>query len=867
MTIAPSEVAPTTGLATGDGPLARLGLATRLALRELRGGLAGFRIFIACIALGVATIGGVGSLARALTDGIAAEGRTILGGDIDVSLIHREASAEEAAFLQGLGTHSTIATLRAMARLPDGAGQALVEAKAVDAAYPLVGTVTLTGGGPFTAAITPQGDGFGAVADPELLLRLGVAVGDVIELGRARLTITDTIETEPDRLSGGIDFGPRLLASREALDASGLVQPGSLVRWHTRITLPGQASDERVGAVVKEIEAAFPKAGWRVQARTEAAPGLTRNIERFAQFLTLVGLTALVVGGVGVANAVASFVDRKRPVIATLRTLGASGDLVVMIHLIEVMAIAGIGIAIGVVVGAVVPPVAGALLAGILPIPALNGIFPAQLALAVVYGVLTALAFSLWPLGRAHDVPPTTLYRDRSGAAVARPRRRYMIATAVAALALAGIAVLLAGDRIVAAAFVGGAAVAFALLRAVAAGVMALARRVPRKGAPELRLAVAAIHRPGALTPTVVLSLGLGLTLLVTLALIDGSLRNELTGRLPDRAPSFFFLDIQDAETPAFDALLAQAAPDATTRREAMLRGRLVALKGISATDYPAPPEAEWVLRGDRGITYSPTLPGGSTLTAGEWWPADYDGPPLVSFADELAGELGLKIGDDIRVNVLGREIDAKIANLRTVDWESLGINFVLVFSPNTFAGAPHTHLATLTLPDSATGAREQEILATVTGAFPTVTAIRVKDALDAVSGLVEDLALAVRAAAGVALASSVLVLAGALAASHAARIREAAILQTLGATRGRLVTAFALEYLLLGLSTAIFAIAAGSAAAWAVLTLVMDIPFAFDPLTAVAAAVAALVVTVGLGLVGTWRVLGHKLAPALRDL
>lgn len=867
MTIAPSEAAPASGYVAGEGPLARFALAVRLAFRELRGGLAGFRIFIACIALGVATIGGVGSLARALTDGIASEGRTILGGDIDVSLVHREASPEERAFLEGLGRHSTVATTRAMARLPDGGGQALVEAKAVDDAYPLVGSLTLAGGGPLAPAIAPTAEGFGAVADPELLSRLGIAVGDAVELGRTRLTITDTIATEPDRLSGGIDFGPRLLASRAALDASGLVQPGSLVRWHTRIALPGEASDEVVVATVKSIETAFPKAGWRVQARTEAAPGLTRNIERFAQFLTLVGLTALVVGGVGVANAVASFVDRKRPVIATLRTLGASGDLVVLIHLVEVMAIAGIGIAIGVVAGAVIPPIAGALLAGVLPIPALSGVFPQQLGLAVVYGVLTALAFSLWPLGRAHDVPPTTLYRDRSGAAATRPRRRYMFATAAAAVALAGIAVLLAGDRIVAFAFVGGAAAAFALLRLVGAGVMALARRAPRKGSPELRLAVAAIHRPGALTPTVVLSLGLGLTLLVTLALIDGSLRRELTGRLPEQAPSFFFLDVQDHEAAAFDAFLAETAPEAKSRREAMLRGRFVSLKGIVATDYPAPPEAEWVLRGDRGITYSPTLPDGSTLVGGEWWPADYAGPPLVSFAEEPARELGLVIGDTIRVNVLGREIEAKIANLRTVDWGSLGINFVLVFSPNTFAGAPHTHLATLTLPGEDTAAREQEILAAVSEAFPTVTAIRVKDALEAVSGLVEDLALAVRAAAGVALAASVLVLAGALAASHAARIREAAILQTLGATRGRLVTAFALEYLLLGLSTAVFAIAAGSAAAWAVLTLVMDIPFAFDPLTAAAAAVAALVATVGLGLVGTWRVLGHKLAPALRDL
>lgn len=848
---------------------AELRLATRFARRDLRAGLKGFVVFVTCIALGVAAIAGVGSLARALTEGLAAEGRTILGGDLDVSLVHREASRVERAFLDGLGSVSEVAALRAMARTPDGAAQALVEVKAVDGAYPLAGTMRLGSGGDLQAALAePAGPAgpFPAVADPELLGRLKLKLGDTVSLGRTSVAIVDTVAREPDRLSGGVDFGPRLMVPRAALDASGLVQPGSLVRWHYRIALPGNG-EGRLDAVTKEIEDAFPKAGWRVQPRTEASPGLSRNIDRFAEFLTLVGLTALVVGGVGVANAVAALVERKRPVIATLRSLGASGDLVFMTYLIEVMAIAGVGVLIGLVVGALIPPVAGTALASLLPVPALGGLYPRELAVAVVYGLLTALAFSLWPLGRAHDVAPSVLFRDRAGPEAGRPRRRYLVATAVVVALLAAIAVALAADRTIAAAFVAGAGGAFLVLRLVASGLMALARRAPRGRRPELRLAIANIHRPGALTPTVVLSLGLGLTLLVALSLVDTSLRTELTGRLPATAPSFFFVDVQDAEVADFSGFLAAQAPEAKLERQPMLRGRIVSLKGIPAADYPAPPSAEWVLKGDRGITYSQALPEGSTVVAGQWWPADYAGPPLVSFASDLAEELDVHVGDAIVVNVLGREIAATVGSLRTVDWETLGINFVLVFSPNTFAGAPHAHLATLTFPGGASGAREIALLNAVGKAFPMVTAVRVKEALEAVNALLSDLAVAVRAAASIALVASVLVLAGALAASHASRIYDAVILKTLGATRARLVAAFALEYLLLGLATALFALLAGGAAAWGVLAGVMDVPFTPDAAAAVGAVAAALVVTVGLGLLGTWRMLGTPAAPVLRDL
>uniref|UniRef100_UPI003BA9EB5B ABC transporter permease n=1 Tax=Stappia sp. TaxID=1870903 RepID=UPI003BA9EB5B len=844
-----------------------LGLAMRFALREMRGGLKGFYVFIACIALGVAAISGVASVSRALVEGISAEGTTILGGDMSFRLIHRQADADEQAFLDDLGQVSRIATLRAMARVPDTGEQTLVELKAVDGAFPLYGTMELASGASLADALALRDGHHGAVVEPELLVRLGLAVGDTFRLGRAELAITDTIATEPDRLSDGVNFGPRITISDAALEETGLVQPGSLVRWIYRIRLPQGTTTDEIATLEEEAKAAFPRAGWRIQSRAEAAPGLQRNIGRLAQFLTLVGLTALVVGGVGVANAVRSYLDAKRPVIATLRCVGAEGGFVFRVYLMQIAVLASVGIVIGLVLGALIPLAAAGALAGILPVHAVAGIYPAELGLGALYGGLTALAFALWPLGRAHDVAPRLLFRDDVSGEAKRPRLAYVIATVATVTLLAGLAVVLAGDLRISLTYVGATLVVFALLALIARLIMALARRAPRPRGTELRLAIGNIHRPGALTPSVVLSLGLGLSLLVTLALIDGNLRRELGQSIAAQAPSFFFLDVQQNEREAFDALLAREAPEASIDGAPMLRGRISAVNGVPADQLTPSEGGAWVLRGDRGITYAAQKPENAVLTEGTWWPADHSGTPLVSFEADAGADLGLKVGDTVTVNVLGREITAEIANFRRVEWESLAINFVMVFSPNTFAGAPHTHLRTLTYPDGGSDEREFALLKTLSSEFPTVTAVRVKDAIEQVNDLVAQLAWAIRAAASITLVASVLVLAGALAAGHRHRTYDAVILKTLGATRARLIAAFALEYTILGLVTAAFAVGAGTLAASFVLTRVMDTGFTFLPATAVGAAVAALVLTVGLGLIGTWRVLGRKPAPVLRNL
>ena len=842
-----------------------LRLATRFALREMRGGLSGFLIFVTCIALGVAAIGGVNSVAGAIASGVRTQGQVLLGADIRFQLIHRETSEQEAAFLSGLGDVAHAATMRSMARLDDGTDQTLVEVKAVDNAYPLYGSFVAEPDLPLDDLLGEVDGVMGAVAADILFDRLAVEIGDTIMLGDRRFELRSRIVTEPDAVSDGFGFAPRLLVSMEGLRASGLIQPGSLVEHSYKVRVPNP-SEASIESIRETATRDFPEAGWSIRGSGNAAPALSANVERFSQFLTLVGLTALVVGGVGVANAVRAYLDSKRGVIATFKSLGASSGLVFSIYLVQIVVIAALGISAGLVLAALMPFAATSMLASVLPIPADAGIYPSALALAALFGLLVTLAFAMLPLGRARDVPATALFREMGFDARGLPRTIYVIATLAIAAALAGLAIWTSSDRRIATIFVGAAVFAFVVLRFVGLGVQEIARRSPRVRSTALRLAIGNIHRPGALTPSVVLSLGLGLTLLVTLALIDGNLRSQIAGNLPERAPNFFFVDIQNAEIDAFSQLVAEQAPQGELMRVPMLRGRVMALNGVDVREIQVPPEGAWVLRGDRGITYSESIPENASLTEGEWWPAGYEGEPLVSFAAEEGGEIGLKLGDTITVNVLGRNVTARIANFRKIEWESLGINFVMVFSPNTFAGAPHSWLATLS--DSTAGAADEaRILNAITRAFPTVTSVRVKDALEIVNGLVAQLAVAIRAAAAVALFASVLVLAGALAAGNRARIHDAVVLKTLGATRRTLIRAYSFEYGLIGAATAIFALIAGGIAAWFVIARVMTLPSAFLPEVALSTVAIALVLTVGIGLVGTWRVLGHKAAPVLRNL
>jgi putative ABC transport system permease protein len=829
-------------------------LALTFARRELRGGVKGFRIFLACLTLGVLAIAGVGSLSQSIVAGLERDARAILGGDVDISVTQAPATDAQTAWLEAHSEAvSRTADMRAMAIRADGAARTLVQLKAVDPSYPLYGAVALDPVQPLAQAL----DG-GAVIEASLASRLGLHVGDEIKLGEATLPVRALIVHEPDRAVGGFDFGPRVMIGWASVPATELIQPGSLLTYHYRLKLK---PDQTLAAFHAALDQAFSKAGWRVRDYAQASPGIERFVERMGLFLTLVGLTALLVGGVGIGNAVAAYVASRQTTIATLKCLGAPGSVVFATYLILVLTLASGGIAIGAVLGALAPYIAGELFGAILPVPVRLGIYPSALLVAGLFGFLTTLAFSLWPLGKAQEVRAASLFRSVVAPIKGQPRWSYRIGIAVAALGLAALSIATSGQPLFATWFVIGTILTFGIFRLVASCIMRLAARLGRPSNPRLRLALGNLYRPGSATVSVVLSLGLGLTVLVIVALIQGNLSAQVTDRLPAKAPTFFFIDIRSADLATFDETLANIPGVAQVESVPSLRGRITALGGVPAEQAKIEPDVAWAVDSDRGLTYAAAQPAGSTIVDGQWWPADYKGPPLISLDANLAKGFHLKVGDTLTVNVLGRDFEATIGNLRQIDWSSLGINFAIIFAPGTLEAAPHSFIAVAHADPQA----EERVLREVTDRLPTVSAIRVKDALDAVNAILSSIGAAARAVGALSLVAGTLVLGGAMIAGHQRRVQDAVILKVLGATRCDVMAANLLEYAMLGLATAVLSAMIGSLASWAVVTQMMHADWSWLPLTIALTLILGLAATVFLGLIGAWAALGQKAAPILR--
>ncbi|MBL6456578.1 FtsX-like permease family protein [Belnapia sp. T6] len=829
----------------------QLALGIRLARRELRGGLRSLRIVLACLALGVAAIAAVGTLRAAIQAGLLADGARILGGDIEIRAGARPVPPVLRDWAAARGAQvSAITTMRAMLVAPSGE-RMLVELKSVDDAYPLIGRLGLDPPVPLEAGMV--------ALDPLVAERLGLHPGDEVRLGEARLRFAATVAAEPDKVATPALFGPRAMIAAASLPETALVQPGSLLQNDLRIRLPPGLAPHPVAEVLRRD---FAAEGFRIRTADAAEPGLARFLDRAASFLTLAGLTALLVGGIGVATGVRGWLEARARSIAIFRCLGAPASLIFLTYLVQVLALAAAGIALGLLAGYGLTWAAAQALSGALPVPPRIAAYPAPLALAALYGLLTALAFALWPLGRAARISGAALFRDAVKPAAGRPAWPVLALNALAAAALVGLVVATAGDRLFAAGFCAAAVAALLLFRGGAWALAALARRLSHLRRPALRLGLANLHRPGAPTALLVVSLGIGLTTLAAIAQIEGNLRLQLAGEMPAHAPNFFFIDIQSDQAARFDALATGLPGVEEVKRVPSLRARVVAVKGVPAEQWQTTPETAWALRGDRGLTYAPTPPEGTQVVAGAWWAADYRGKPLVSFEAGIAKGWGVGIGDVITVNVLGRNIDLTIANLRQVDWRGLGMNFAMVASPGLLEAAPHTHIATL----RGDPAQDAAVLRRLTDAFPNITGIRVRDALEAVSTLLGRIGTALSAVGGVTLLAGGLVLAGAVAAGQRQRVRDAVVLKTIGATRAQIRAAWLVEYGLVGLVAGGLAALAGSAASWAVVVLVMQARWVLLPGTLAATVLGCALLTLLCGQIGTALALRVRPGPLLRN-
>lgn len=841
--------------------MSRLFLALKLARREMRTRLAGFRIFFACLVLGVTAIAGVESLSAAFLTGLAEQGRTLLGGDVVVHLVHRPVNDTERAFLGRHGRVSQTIAMRAMAYALKNnieTERQLVELKAVDSAYPFFGSVSLAPARDFQKSLRCDAGICGAVAEQTLLDRLRIAPGGLLKIGAQVFRLSAVLNSEPDRISGGFSLGPHVIVSNDALARTGLITLGSLIDYNYRVVLPPSGS---VAGFKQDAAAAFPDAGWDIRDRSDAAPGIRRFVEQVTMFLTLVGLTALAVGGVGAAQAVAAFLDAKRAEIAIFKSLGADGALIFLIFFFQVMAIALAAVALGLVLGALLPFAVQYFYGSDIPAPAHFQLYADPLLLAAAFGLLSAIACAVPPLARARLIPPASLFRDLVAPSSTRGALPYLAAAAAAGAAVVGLALWLAPSPWFAAGFLGGAAAGLVALRLIAVLLRALLRRLPRPRSATLRLALANLTRPGAATTGVVTALGLGLTLLATVSLLDHTISAQVKDRLPGTAPSFFFVDIQPDETARFDAAIHRFRSAADYRRTPMIRGRIVSLKGVAAKDAPVAPEARWAVSGDRGITYAETPPPGTVITEGAWWAAGYTGAPQISFDASLAKGMGLSLGDKMVINVLGREIEATVTSFRKVDFTTGGQNFIIVMSPGLIDKAPHSFLATVRVDPK----DEERLYRVVTDAFPNISTVRVKDAIAQVDTLLQQLSDGVRAASLLTILSGLLVLAGAIAAGSRGRLYDATVLKVLGATRARVALVYVLEYGVTGVLTGLLALGAGTLAAGIICRQVLEVPLTFDAGVAILTVLGGGAATLLFGLIGALSALSARPAAQLR--
>ncbi|MBL9072700.1 FtsX-like permease family protein [Tabrizicola sp.] len=834
-----------------------MSLALTIARRELRGGLRGFRVFLACLALGVAAIAAVGTLRAGIQQGLTDQGAVILGGDAEMRFTYRSADADERAYMDRIATQvSEVYDFRSMA-LIDG-DQALTQVKAVDSVWPLTGTAQLDPAVSVSEALADQNGLPGAIMDPVLIDRLGLALGDTFRLGTQTFRLTAALTREPDSASTGFTLGPRTVVRADALTNSGLLASGSMYETRYRLLLPPEAD---LQSLEDEAEKTFRDKGMRWTDSRNAAPGIERFVTNIGSFLVLVGLAGLAVGGVGIQAAIRAYLDGKTATIATLKTLGAEGGLIFRSYLWQTALLSALGIAIGLALGAVIPLAAAPLIEASLPFPAEIRLAPTALLEAAFYGTLSALIFTLLPLARTERIRPAALYRGGTGTR-AWPRKRYLTALALLAATLIGAATWLSGIPELALGAAGGVLGALLILALAALALRKAARGLARsrlaRGRPATRAALAAIGAPRSDATSVILSLGLGLSVLAAVGQIDWNLRQAIATDLPSRAPAFFFIDIQPDQIDPFLALM-KANPAVTEMETApMLRGVITRINDRPAREVAGD---HWVVRGDRGITYAAT-PGPKTrITAGTFWPEDYTGDPQISFAAKEAEEIGLKLGDTMTVNILGRDLIATITSFREVDFSNAGIGFVMTLNPSALAGAPHSHIATVYAPPEA----EAEILKAVTKTWPNITAIGIRETVDRVAEALSAIATATAWAAAGTLLTGFVVLIGAAAAGERARIYESAILKTLGATRGKILASFALRSALMGAAAGVVAVIAGGLSGWAVMTFVMDTGYRFEPLSALGIVLGGILATLLAGLFFALRPLNARPAGILR--
>ena len=833
--------------------------AWTIARRDLSARFRGLRLLLVCLFLGVGAIAAIGTLTGSINGELSSRGREILGGDIELKVWQRALKPNEVAALSAYGRVSQGLRLQAVAR--NGDRTAPVALKAVDGKWPLYGRLALEDGRKVGAP--PPGTVW---ITRSTAARLGIRPGDHFLIGDRPVVAGGIITAHPEQMSEGFALGDLAISGLELPREAGLTAPGAMYRSATRVRFADPARDP--DTVVDTLKQRFGDEAFDTRTRKAASPATQRFVDRMGEFLVLVGLAALVIAGIGIGGGVSSYLDARRGSIATLKVLGATSGDIARIYLLQVGAAALVGSLAGLVAGTAVTPLLARALGALLPVSATLTVSPTALATAAAYGLLVALVFAAPPLVRARSYPALALMRARV-APLAPDRRALLVPVGLGLAAILALALASAAQPLVTAGFLAGSAALLGLLALLGVGIRKAAAHLPRPSNAILRAGLANLHRPGAQTGALVTALGFGLSAFVLIASVQTSLQANIERTLPARAPTLFVLDLPQTGVETFRQTVAAALPGARVAMVPNMRGRIVAygprdhMTKVSALGKEVP-DGAWALRGDRGLTYSATVPEGSTVTRGRWWAANHTGEALVSVDEEFADAVGLDVGDSLTVNVLGVDITARIAAIRRIDWRTMGFNFVLVFSPNALEAAPHNLAATVEAPP---GASSDRLLPRLAQAFPSASVVETGGLLKDARALLGQMSVAILAAASVAVLAGLAVLLGAIAAARASRTYDTVILRVLGDSRRQLLAMQLAEYGVLAGVLALVALGAGSGLAWLVIVKLFEFAWLPDWPQVLAVLAAGLALVLGLALAGSLPLLRAKPAQALREL
>ena len=850
-------------------------LPLRFAFNEVRHGWRHFAIFLSCLVLGVSIMAAVNTLGDLVKISLANEAKSLLGGDLEVEIRGVEANAEQVSFLEGYGQVSKVSSLRSMMIVNDQ--NTLIEIKAVDESYPLVGTLVFEKILDTLAVENTQTDqakalnaaifaSKGIAVDPILLTQLNLSLGDQVQIGDASFEIRATIAREPDRALQIFTFGPRVMMNQASLKASGLVSTFSLVEHEYRILSPSQMLQD--GQLEAEVESAlqenFPEISWRVRSGNDGNQSLQRFINQFIAFMNLSGLATFIIAGIGIASSTRSYLEKKLPSIAVLKVQGASSGFILKTYLLVLGILVSLGGFIGVVIAAAITMTLVPVLANFIP-TLLNqtGFYWQAFLLAFWYGVLVSYLFSMPALLSAMNVKPAVLFRRTQGVLLFERAWLPLLVVACILTLLFITLFLSANDKAVMMGAILVALVAMAFFGLCNRCIQLIAQNI-KVEKPWLRLVLRYLHRPGSTSGTVILAIGVSLTVLIALSLTEANFKVRLNEIVERRAPHLFLVDIQPHQKQEIQNLLSSTTPQENITMSPMVRGRITHLNGVAVESVAVDEDIQWAVRGDRGISYTKTPPENANIVQGEFWPEDYQGEPLLSVDERFLDGMGLQLGDTMTVSILGQSITGKITSARRIDYSTFQLNFAMLFSPGVLEDFPHTSLATAYLENPAED--EAELIQTIAKNYPGITTIRTREVIAMVRSIMEHIATALRFTVALSLIAGLLVLSAALNASIRQRVYDIAVLKVLGSRRADILKSCCVEWAFLGGITACLATVIGGGAAYLLNARFRGETFYFVPEVVLTIICACILVVLAIGYFGSRKIFELKPARLLRN-